>query len=120
MFVLAKLSNPPGVRSCCTFFWILALPESKPHLVSQCSFCVVWVLIVSLCSADFMAALSDPRAFLSAQEKRSAQMQAMGIEETDINTKDLVLGGGAKKGSKSGPKGGGAPGAKPEEKKEGE
>lgn len=65
-----------------------------------------------------MAALSDPRAFLSAQEKRTAQMQAMGIEETDINTKDLVLGGGAKKGSKSGAKGGGA--AKAEEKKEGE
>ncbi|XP_065226252.1 1-phosphatidylinositol 4,5-bisphosphate phosphodiesterase-like isoform X1 [Planococcus citri] len=33
---------------------------------------------------DFMAALSDPRAFLSAQEKRAQQMKAMGIEETDI------------------------------------
>ena len=65
-----------------------------------------------------MAALSDPRAFLSAQEKRTAQMAAMGIEETDINTKDLVLGGGAKKGSKSGPKGGGAA-AKGEERREG-
>ncbi|KAJ1528678.1 hypothetical protein ONE63_007072 [Megalurothrips usitatus] len=67
---------------------------------------------------DFMAALSDPRAFLSAQEKRTAQMEAMGIEATDINTKDLVpSSGGAKKGSKSGPKGGGA-GGKTEEKKE--
>ncbi|EEB13261.1 1-phosphatidylinositol-4,5-bisphosphate phosphodiesterase, putative [Pediculus humanus corporis] len=36
---------------------------------------------------DFMAALSDPRAFMSAQEKRAQQMKAMGIEETDI--KDL-------------------------------
>ncbi|KAJ9600718.1 hypothetical protein L9F63_026144, partial [Diploptera punctata] len=35
---------------------------------------------------DFMAALSDPRAFLTAQEKRTQQMKAMGIEETDINT----------------------------------
>ncbi|RZF37730.1 hypothetical protein LSTR_LSTR003141 [Laodelphax striatellus] len=61
---------------------------------------------------DFMAALSDPRAFLSAQEKRAQQMKAMGIEETDINTKDVVDGGkggadgggggaAAKKGSKS-------------------
>ncbi|KAL1138525.1 hypothetical protein AAG570_008588 [Ranatra chinensis] len=39
----------------------------------------------------FMAALSDPRAFLSAQEKRTQQMKAMGIEETDINTKDLQI-----------------------------
>ena len=31
-----------------------------------------------------MDALSDPRAFLSAQEKRMVQMKAMGIEETDI------------------------------------
>lgn len=38
---------------------------------------------------DLMDALSDPRAFLSAQEKRAAQMKAMGIEESDINTKDL-------------------------------
>jgi phosphatidylinositol phospholipase C beta len=31
-----------------------------------------------------MDALSDPRAFLSAQEKRAQQMKAMGIEESDI------------------------------------
>ncbi|XP_034238363.1 1-phosphatidylinositol 4,5-bisphosphate phosphodiesterase isoform X2 [Thrips palmi] len=68
---------------------------------------------------DFMAALSDPRAFLSAQEKRTAQMEAMGIEATDINTKDLVPSSGAiKKGSKSGQKGGAAAGGKAEEKKE--
>lgn len=55
-----------------------------------------------------MAALSDPRAFMSAQEKRAQQMKAMGIEETDINTKDLKEGDGicgtGKKGSKCGDK----------------
>lgn len=53
---------------------------------------------------DFMAALSDPRAFLSAQEKRAQQMKAMGIEETDINTKDIVAGSGGE-GEKTGKKG---------------
>ena len=33
---------------------------------------------------DFMDALCDPRAFMSAQEKRAEQMKAMGIEEGDI------------------------------------
>ena len=40
---------------------------------------------------DLMDALSDPRAFLSAQEKRIAQMKAMGIEETDIQTHNLAV-----------------------------
>lgn len=67
-----------------------------------------------------MAALSDPRAFLSAQEKRTQQMKAMGIEEADISTKDQAGGGGGggggdgKKGSKSEKSG-----AKAAEKKEG-
>ncbi len=34
---------------------------------------------------DFMDALCDPRAFLSAQEKRAEQMKALGIEEADIS-----------------------------------
>lgn len=79
-------------------------------------------MIINCFFADFMAALSDPRAFLSAQEKRAQQMKAMGIEETDINTKDLAgggEGGGVKKGSKS-EKSGAKSGAKPAEKKEGE
>lgn len=60
-----------------------------------------------------MAALSDPRAFLSAQEKRAQQMKAMGIEETDINTKDLQGDdSGKQKGSKTAK-------AKPEEEKKG-
>ncbi|XP_076353966.1 1-phosphatidylinositol 4,5-bisphosphate phosphodiesterase-like [Tachypleus tridentatus] len=49
---------------------------------------------------DLMNALSDPRAFLSAQEKRTAQMKAMGIEEADIQTKDLKLGGSKKEEDK--------------------
>lgn len=60
-------------------------------------------LIFNSTFLDFMAALSDPRAFLSAQEKRAQQMKAMGIEETDINTKDIVAGGG--EGEKTGKKG---------------
>lgn len=51
---------------------------------------------------DFMAALSDPRAFRSAQEKRTQQMKVMGIEETDIGTKDGAGDGGGKKQGKAG------------------
>lgn len=47
-----------------------------------------------------MAALSDPRAFLSGQEKRAAQMKSMGIEETDANAKDGAGGDSGAKGSK--------------------
>lgn len=74
-----------------------------------------------------MDALSDPRAFLSAQEKREQQMKAMGIEATDIDTKALKGGksggaGGAKPGAGPGAKSGaggagGAGGAKKEEEK---
>ena len=64
------------------------------------------IIIIIIITTDFMAALSDPRAFMSAQEKRAQQMKAMGIEETDI--KDLKdgegVGTGGKKGSKSGDK----------------
>lgn len=57
-----------------------------------------------------MAALSDPRAFLSAQEKRNDQLKQMGIEEADIQNIPGVQSGGAagaknvkneKKGSKT-------------------
>ena len=41
---------------------------------------------------DFMDALCDPRAFLSAQEKRGEQLKALGIEETDISG-DVIQGG---------------------------
>jgi len=65
-----------------------------------------------------MAALSDPRAFLSAQQKRTAQMEAMGIEATDIQTADLV-GGGDGGGAGGGAGGGGGSAAAAEKKKEG-
>lgn len=47
-----------------------------------------------------MDALSDPRAFLGAQEKRIAQMKAMGIDETDVQTTGLKLEGEKKPGEK--------------------
>lgn len=69
---------------------------------------------------DFMAALSDPRGFRSAQEKRAQQMKLMGIEETDISTQGVLSGSAAsgdKKGSKTARPGvTGGPGQ--EEKKE--
>ncbi|XP_047740285.1 1-phosphatidylinositol 4,5-bisphosphate phosphodiesterase [Hyalella azteca] len=51
---------------------------------------------------ELMDALSDPRAFMSAQEKREQQMKAMGIEAADINTKDINI---VNKGSKKTPAG---------------
>ena len=44
-----------------------------------------------------MDALSDPRAFLSAQEKRVAQMKAMGIDESDVQTTGIIQKGEGKK-----------------------
>merc|ERR1719219_1052677 len=47
---------------------------------------------------DFMEALSDPKAFLQAQEeKRAAQLEKLGIEEEDIDTTHLVGTTGSKK-----------------------
>ncbi|CAG0883048.1 unnamed protein product [Cyprideis torosa] len=46
---------------------------------------------------DLIDALSDPKGFQSAQERRMEQMKHMGIEESDINTNDLKLGGAASK-----------------------
>ncbi len=52
-----------------------------------------------------MDALCDPRAFLSAQEKRAEQLKALGIEEADIS--DNVIQskkdqpGGGKEGDKA-------------------
>ena len=36
-----------------------------------------------------MDILSNPKAFLSEQEKRAKQLQTMGIEASDISTQDL-------------------------------
>ena len=64
-----------------------------------------------------MDALCDPRAFLSAQEKRAEQLKALGIEENDISG-DVIQ----SKGDGAGGKGGDASGkggkdGKKEEKK---
>ena len=52
-----------------------------------------------------MDALSDPRAFASAQEKRAEQLKSLGIEESEIGTnviesKKKAAGAGAKAGGK--------------------
>ena len=61
-----------------------------------------------------MDALCDPRAFLSAQEKRAEQMKALGIEETDISGD--VIESKKDKGGAKGPDGkGGKEEKKPEE-----
>ena len=51
--------------------------------------------------SELMDALSDPRAFMSAQEKREQQMKAMGIETSDINTSDIKMSKNAKGGAKA-------------------
>ena len=62
-------------------------PMSLPMLF----ICIELKIYVPDGLGDLMDALSDPRAFLSAQEKRIAQMKAMGIEETDIQTHNLLV-----------------------------
>jgi hypothetical protein len=57
---------------------------------------------------DFMDALSDPRAFASAQEKRAEQLKSLGIEESEIGT-DVI----ASKGKKPGAGGKAGAGGKP-------
>ena len=63
-----------------------------------------------------MDALCDPRAFLSAQEKRAEQLKALGIEESDISGDVIQSKGGDKKGAGKGGDAGGK-GGKKEEKK---
>ncbi|CAL4127978.1 unnamed protein product, partial [Meganyctiphanes norvegica] len=53
---------------------------------------------------DMLDALSDPRAFMNAQEKRDQQMKAMGIDTSDTAGIQLK-GGAAKKPGKPGEKG---------------
>lgn len=40
-----------------------------------------------------MDALSDPRGFLSNQEKRAEQLKSIGIEESDISTDGVIMRG---------------------------
>ena len=60
-------------------------PMSLPMLF----ICIELKIYVPDGLGDLMDALSDPRAFLSAQEKRIDQMKAMGIEETDIQNREV-------------------------------
>ena len=67
---------------------------------------------------DFMDALCDPRAFLSAQEKRGEQLKALGIEEADISGDVIVSkGGDAAASSGKGDANAKGAGGKKEEKK---
>eukprot|EP00095_Tigriopus_kingsejongensis_P003368 snap_masked-scaffold153_size302544-processed-gene-0.0 protein:Tk03368 transcript:snap_masked-scaffold153_size302544-processed-gene-0.0-mRNA-1 annotation:"phospholipase beta isoform" len=43
--------------------------------------------------SEFMEALSDPRAFLSNQEKRAEQLKQYGVEESDISTEGIIIAG---------------------------
>ncbi|XP_013782040.2 1-phosphatidylinositol 4,5-bisphosphate phosphodiesterase-like [Limulus polyphemus] len=71
-----------------------------PTSLAMLFICIELKIYVPDGLGDLMDALSDPRAFLSAQEKRAAQMKAMGIEEADIQTKDLKLGSSKKEEEK--------------------
>lgn len=64
-----------------------------PLSLASCFICIELKIYVPDGLGDLMDALSDPRAFISAQEKRIDQMKAMGIEETDIKSdiKDVKL-----------------------------
>ncbi len=64
-----------------------------------------------------MDALSDPRAFLSNQEKRAEQLKAIGVDESDINTEGVIV-AGKNKGKSGMPNLPGVPVKKPKEEKE--
>ena len=64
-----------------------------------------------------MDALCDPRAFLSAQEKRAEQLKALGIEETDISS-DVIESKGKDEKAGDGKGKDGKPGKKEEKKGE--
>ena len=68
--------------------------------------------------SEFMEALSDPRAFLSAQEKRTEQLKAMGIDENDISTEGVIVGGNKINKAPGVPNLPGIPQKKKEEKEE--
>ncbi|XP_064484061.1 1-phosphatidylinositol 4,5-bisphosphate phosphodiesterase-like [Ornithodoros turicata] len=63
-----------------------------PMSLAMLFICIELKIYVPDGLGDLMDALSDPRAFLSAQEKRMVQMKAMGIEEADIlvNRQDMM------------------------------
>ena len=66
--------------------------------------------------SDFIDALTDPRAYVTAQEKRAEMLRVCGVEESDIETDGIVGKRGAT--NKKSPGILGMPGKKPEEKGE--
>lgn len=68
-----------------------------PMSLAMLFICIELKIYVPDGLGDLMDALSDPRAFLSAQEKRMVQMRAMGIEEADILVNRPDLGSQQKK-----------------------
>ena len=64
--------------------------------------------------SDFIDALTDPRAYVTAQEKRAEMLKACGVDESDIQTDGIVGKRGAT--NKKSPGILGMPGKKPEEK----
>ena len=127
--------------SVCTSASVYMHTVSQNKLMIDYAVWAWWVtkfampVFISTFVADFMDALSDPRAFLSNQEKRAEQLKAIGIEESDISTDGVIIStsslganrrpagpGGPSSLQVSGLPGVGLPGAvgskKPEEKEE--
>lgn len=67
---------------------LLRTESSVPMSLPMLFICIELKIYVPDGLGDLMDALSDPRAFISAQEKRIDQMKAMGIEETDIQNRE--------------------------------
>ena len=76
-------------------FILLFLHRTKINTIIITSSISNIVLVCQIYIPDglggFMDALSDPRAFLSAQDKRAQQLAALGIQESDIGT-DIIEG----------------------------
>lgn len=68
---------------------LLRTESSVPMSLPMLFICIELKIYVPDGLGDLMDALSDPRAFISAQEKRIDQMKAMGIEETDIQNREI-------------------------------
>lgn len=78
-----------------------------PMSLAMLFICIELKIYVPDGLGDLMDALSDPRAFLSAQEKRLVQMRAMGVEDAD-----LVASSGGDSSLTGPPSGGGSAGVK--------
>ncbi|XP_022689659.1 1-phosphatidylinositol 4,5-bisphosphate phosphodiesterase-like isoform X2 [Varroa jacobsoni] len=84
-----------------------------PMSLAMLFICIELKIYVPDGLGDLMDALSDPRAFLSAQEKRLVQMRAMGVEDAD-----LVASSGGDSSLTGPPSGGGSAGVKRDQDKQ--